>query len=116
MKKNHESSLKYSTTATGDLEEIVSIRLIAAGENAAISLARKIVASLDRLKTFPYLGASCREKIPELAGYRFIICEKYICFYKVQGDTVYIHRILDGRSDYPNHMRGYEKTDVESDS
>ena len=111
--KKPEYRLEYSNTAAKDFEEIASLRLMAVGENASISLIRKIVASLDKLKIFPNLGISCQDKGSGLEDYRFVISDNYLCFYKVQGKTVYIHRILDGRSDYARYIREYERNKTE---
>lgn len=108
--------LQVLKPAQKDLSQIAHIRMQLVGPFAARKITDSIYDSLERLTTFPYLGASCREKMPELAGYRFIICEKYLCFYKVEGDTIFVHRILDGRSDYPSHMRDYEETNAESEA
>ena len=32
-------------------------------------------------------------------GYRFLTAEKYILIYRLIGDTVFVYRIFDGRSD-----------------
>lgn len=37
--------------------------------------------------------------------YRKIICGNYVCIYKVIGTTVYVYRIVDGRTDYPKLLR-----------
>lgn len=34
-------------------------------------------------------------------GFRYLSIGKYLIFYKAEKDTVFIHRILDGRRDYP---------------
>ncbi|WP_373233501.1 type II toxin-antitoxin system RelE/ParE family toxin, partial [Cohnella sp.] len=33
-------------------------------------------------------------------GYRFIVVNPYLVFYRIMNDTVVIHRILHGRRDY----------------
>ena len=33
-------------------------------------------------------------------GFRYLIIEKYLVFYKITGDTVQIHRILYGKRNY----------------
>ena len=37
--------------------------------------------------------------------YRKLICGNYVCIYKVIGQTVYVYRIVDGRTDYPKLLR-----------
>lgn len=34
-------------------------------------------------------------------GFRMLTVEKYIIFYKIDGEDVYIHRVLHGARNYP---------------
>ena len=34
-------------------------------------------------------------------GYRYVVAGKYICVYRILGDTVYVYHIAHGASNYP---------------
>ena len=84
-----------------DLEAISEYHLLVVGPNSARKITDKILNNLKRLESFPL---SC-PLVPygELAdqGYRMLICGKYICIYKLIGNTVFIYHIAAAASNYP---------------
>ena len=52
------------------------------------------------LSSMPERCARSRDLILAAKGYRYLILKKYLVFFIVAEDTVQIHRILYGRSDY----------------
>ncbi|MCL2421387.1 MAG: type II toxin-antitoxin system RelE/ParE family toxin [Defluviitaleaceae bacterium] len=88
-----------------DLDVISDYHLLEVGVESARKITDKILSSLERLETFPL---SC-PLIPykELAeqGYRLLVCGKYVCIYKVQGNMVYVHHIVAAATDYPALFR-----------
>ncbi len=102
------SSSRYSvrllSIAEQDLQELVSY-VAAENVTAAMSLADRIEKALNSLRSHPQLG-----KIPndeKLAGlrYRVLVVENYLMFYKIQGRTVLVYRILHGARDIPSLLK-----------
>lgn len=64
----------------------------------------KIEESINRLKEFSNSGTIPRYSILKKQGYRVVIVEKHLIFYKVNEEkkTVIIYAIVDGRREYQN--------------
>lgn len=62
---------------------------------AASNLKESIVKGISRLKSNPKLG-----KVLKNSNYRYIIINNILVFYEIDNDTIYITRVLDGRTDY----------------
>ena len=84
-----------------DLDAISDYHLREVGPDSARKITDKILAALERLKSFPL---SC-PLVPyrELAerGYRMLVCGKYVCIYTFDGKKVYIHHIVAAATNYP---------------
>jgi toxin ParE1/3/4 len=91
--------IKVLRIAEDDLVEIVTY-ISVDRPAAAEALATKIEKNLNLLSANPYLGRVPKED--ELAGlnYRYLVVENYLLFYTIEGQTVYVHRILHGARDY----------------
>ena len=72
--------------------------------DTALKYLDKIEESIDRLKEFPDSGSIPRYSILRKQGYRVVIVEKHLIFYKVNEEdkTVIIYAIVDGRREYHN--------------
>ncbi|WP_225221100.1 type II toxin-antitoxin system RelE/ParE family toxin [Bacillus norwichensis] len=70
----------------------------------ALSYLNKIEQSINRLKQFPNSGMVPRYSVLKKQGYRVVIVEKHLIFYKVNDEnkTVIIYAIVDGRREYEN--------------
>lgn len=69
---------------------------------AAEMMLEKIDRGIGRLAEYPHMGSvlSNEEYALIQSGYRFIVIQPYLVFYRIMDDTVVIHRILHGRRDY----------------
>ena len=85
--------------AEDDFSEIVSY-IAADRPSAAEDLASKIEKNLRLLSTNPHLGRVPKEEELAQVAYRYLVVENYLIFYKIEGKTVYIYRILHGARDY----------------
>jgi len=85
--------------AEEDLEQIVTYIALDSPQ-AALNLADRIEADLEKLSSFPKLGRIPRDSDLREAGYRYLIITDYLAFYTVEGLTVIVHRILPGKRDY----------------
>ena len=87
--------------AQRELEEIAQLHRNLVGPNSARKITNKIFAALSRLEFFPLSGSLSRDKVLLRDGYRYVVAGKYICVYRVLGDTVYVYHIAHGASNYP---------------
>ncbi len=103
-----EYTLQILAPAQCELEEIAQIHFELVGLDSALKITNRLLDALDRLKFSPEMGRRCKDKLLKLQGYRMLICGNYICFYRLKGNTIMVHHIADGRSDYPRHMADLE--------
>ena len=62
----------------------------------------KIESTINRLQEFPESGSIPRYSILKKQGYRVVIIERHLVFYKINetDKTVIIYAIVDGRREY----------------
>lgn len=72
--------------------------------DTALKYLDKIEESINRLKEFSNSGSIPRYSILKKQGYRVVIVEKHLIFYKVseENKTVIVYAIVDGRREYQN--------------
>ena len=72
--------------------------------NIALGYLDKIETAINRLQEFPKSGSIPRYSILKKQGYRVIIVERHLVFYKINDvdQTVIIYAIVDGRREYRN--------------
>jgi len=95
--------LQIFPTAEEDFEEIVDY---ISGErvSAARQFILKVETSLNNLVKFPLIGKIYEEvKIPH-KGYRYIVVDNYLIFYKIENVSVNIYRIIHGARDYKSFL------------
>lgn len=93
--------IKYAPAAVDDLDEIFSY--ISQDHIAAVETTlEKINERITKLSEFPNMGSvlSDEEYTMIQRGYRFIVVQPYLVFYRIKDNTVIIYRILHGRRDY----------------
>ena len=94
-------------TAKADeqLRDIVLYRAEVAGSAAAaLEFLDRLEQKISRLADFPESGALPRYGALRARGYRVLIAEKHLVFYKVDEERkmVIVYAIVDGRRDYLN--------------
>ena len=67
---------------------------------AALRIVNSIQDAIDNLADFPLMGTLLSAIIEVETDYRFLVCGRYIAFYRSQGEDVRIDRILYGKRDY----------------
>ena len=93
--------ISYAPEAREDLRELKEfIAMEYQNPKSATEITQKIMRTCSNLKRFPRMGMRLSEKIPVETPLRFLICGKHFVFYRIDGTTIRITRILDGRSDY----------------
>ena len=98
-------TLIITAKADEQLRDIILYREEITGSTlSALELLDKIEAGLTELKDFPDMGSHPRYFALRQRGYRVLIIEKYLVFYKPDYDNkaIIIYAVVDGRRDYLN--------------
>ena len=101
--------MKYKILRTDKAEEqLREIIFYIADDSGDVDIAlgylEKLETEINRLKEFPKSGSIPRYSILKKQGYRVIIVERHLVFYKTNevDQTVIIYAIVDGRREYLN--------------
>ena len=100
---NKQYSVEFTPIAMSDLEEIyIYIATQLHNETSADSIIDKIKHKIKQLETFPLSGAVVQDNLWSCKGYRMLVIDKYLIFYKVEEDEklVIIVRIIYGSRNY----------------
>lgn len=103
------NKIRLTPEAANDLREIkqyISAEL--KNPTAAVRVVERITKSIRVLQNFPAAGVSLESKTGYSTDYRMLVSEKYLVFYRVNGDIVSIIRVLNGRQDYLRILFGTE--------
>lgn len=93
------------TPAGEDIDRISDLHLMLVGSRSAEEITDRLLDTISLLSEQPYMGALHPDAFLAQHQYRKLICGNYVCIYKVIGQTVYVYRIVDGRTDYPKLLR-----------
>ena len=92
-------SVKLLRIAEDDFTEIVSY-ISADRPAAAEARATNIEKNIKLLSKNPHFGRVPKEDELHRLHYRYLVVENYLIFYTVEGQTIYIHRMLHSARDY----------------
>lgn len=98
-------SVRILPAAWQDIDRISDHYLSRAGAAAAQRITDKLLDAAADLGKFPYMGALHPDPVLARMEYRKLICEDYVCVYRVVENTVYLYRIVHGATDYPSLFR-----------
>ena len=96
-----------SSDANNDINQIVVFIVSESGSTiTALNYLDKLESSILSLNKYPERGSNPRYKILRNQGYKFIVVEKHLVFYKIKEDskTVIIYRVLHHKSSYQNFL------------
>lgn len=101
--------MKYKIVRTDQADEqLRNIIFYIADDSGSIDIAldylEKIEKAVKRLENFPLSGSIPGYSILRKQGYRVVVVERHLVFYKVNSDEriVTIYAIVDGRQEYKN--------------
>ena len=96
-----KNKIHYSPESRLDLDDIWDY-IVSELQNrsAAERVIDRIIDAVDPLKNFAEMGTPLSSIADIGTDYRFLVSGNYMVFYRVQGNDVYIDRVLYGRSDY----------------
>ena len=99
--------LHYSTESINDLVKIKEhISVEFDNPIAAARMVAYIAKRIRRLEQFPEMGALLSSIVDIDSNYRYLVCKNYLVFYRIDGNDVYITRVLYGRCDYTSILFG----------
>ncbi|MCD7792475.1 MAG: type II toxin-antitoxin system RelE/ParE family toxin [Oscillospiraceae bacterium] len=87
--------------AQQELEQIALLHLNLVGPNSARKITNSIYSALERLEMFPLSGSIPQDRELASRDYRYVVAGKYICVYRLVGNTAYVYHIAHGASNYP---------------
>ena len=91
--------VRLLTAAEQDFKEIIDY-ILADNATAALSIADKIETNLNLLENNPQMGRIPNDDELLRLGYRYLIVLDYLIFYKIEGNTIFVYRILHGARNY----------------
>ncbi|MDF2821365.1 MAG: hypothetical protein K0R15_1806 [Clostridiales bacterium] len=101
--------MKYKILRTDKAEEQLRALIFYIADDSdnievALRYLDKIETAINRLQEFPESGNIPRYSILKKQGYRILIVERHLVFYKINevDKTVTIYSIVDGRREYYN--------------
>jgi toxin ParE1/3/4 len=101
--------MKYRILRTDKAEEqLREIIFYIADDSGSVEIALeyldRIEAAINQLREFPQSGSIPRYSILKKQGYRVVIAERHLVFYKINeaDKLIIIYAIVDGRREYRN--------------
>ncbi len=92
----------YLAPAVTDFEEIVKYHIVQAGVPYARKISATMETAISKLGDFPLMGQTHPDRLLAAQGYRkLVLTQTYVAIYKIIDNTVYIYRIVNGKTNYP---------------
>lgn len=93
--------LKFTPRAMNDLTAIRRfIREEYGNPKAARRITGSIYAQCASLKQFPQSGTALSARFDIDTDVRYLVCEGYMIFYRVEGEFVSVGAVIHGKTDY----------------
>ena len=97
----------FSALAIQDLDEIWDyISDVLKNPIAAENTVNSILDKIDLLEDQPEIGVQLFFDDGLNSGYRYVIYNNYLAFYRIYPDTVYVDRVIYGKRDYMKLLFG----------
>ena len=102
-----KNRIHYSPEALQDLDDIGDyIAEELSSPQAALSLLMAITSSIDLLENNPLMGPNLSAITDIVSDYRYLVVKKYLVFYRVVNNNIFIDRILYSRRNYLSILIG----------
>lgn len=107
METADKYTIEFLPTALNDMTEIISSFVMLGSKQGAVRIKDKMNSAAEQIMHFPYSGITVPEPKMSKVGFRMVIVEKYLMFYKIFEDEkrVIFYRVLNGRTNYPMLMQ-----------
>lgn len=93
--------IEYSPEAVADLqgiEEYISVEL--ENPQSAEKIVDDIIDKIDNLSELPEIGSPLSSRVDVKTDYRYLVCDNYNVFYRIEYDTIKIIRVLNARRNF----------------
>lgn len=90
-----------------ELEDIANYHLLTIGPISARKITDKILDALKRLEAFPLSSPFIADPELKSQGYRMLLCDEYVCVYRMFGDMVYVYHIAHGSTEFGKLIQRY---------
>jgi plasmid stabilization system protein ParE len=91
--------IRINPVVFSDVQEIKG-HITEDSPTTATQFAVNVYSKIQSLAEFTNRGTSLNNRINIKTGYRFIAFDRYLIFYKVEGEYVSVYRVLHGARDY----------------
>ena len=110
MDENDTYVIEFLPAALHDISEIISSFVMLGSVKGAKRIKDKFNKAANRLSVYPYSGVTVPDGKLAGAGYRMVVVEKYLMFYRIfESDSkVIFYRVLNGARNYPHLFKGLE--------
>lgn len=98
--------LEYLAPAVSDMEEIVKYHITNVGVPSARKIYATMESTIERLADYPLMGQTHPDPLLAAQGFRkLVLTDTYVAIYKVINDTVYLYRVVNGKTNYPRLLK-----------
>lgn len=106
MEVINEYTIEFLPAALNDMTEIISSFVMLGSKQGAIRIKDKLNKAAKQIRLYPYSGMSVPDPKLSKSGFRMIVAEKYLMFYKVfeEDKKITFYRVLNGKTNYPTLM------------
>ena len=94
--------IEFLPSAWQEINEISNYYLNKVGPKSAKKIFDRILKAIERLEIFPLSCPLINDEVLSMDGYRILICDDYICVYRLIDEVVYIYHIANGKINYKN--------------
>ena len=99
-------NLEYLAPAVSDFEEIVKYHITQVGVPYAKKIYNTMESGINKLSDFPLLGQTHPDPLLAAQDFRkLVLTDTYVAVYKIIDNTVYIYRIVNGKTNYPRLLK-----------
>ena len=91
-------------SAWEDISAIADYHLAAVGQRSAEAVTEKLLGTVELLGDHPYLGPLHSDPVLQAHGYRKLVCEPYVCVYRIVDGIPTVYRVFHGSRNYPSKM------------
>lgn len=98
-----KAKIEFLRASWQDLDRISDYYLREVGPASAEKIMDEIMAHIGLLGEHPYAGPLHPDPVLARQEYRkLVLTRTYLAVYRVVGETVYIYRVVNGKTDYPS--------------
>ena len=108
-------NIDLSPEALNDLRRIKAYITAEYGENSAQKIVGSIMDSIDNLRIFPDIGTSIFERYGIECDYLHVVSNHNYIFYRNEGESVRVIRVLNERQDFMYTLFGITTTTQETE-